>query len=284
MDDDIFARSAQLAYYFFFALFPALIFLTSLLGLFAGPGTKLHDSLLNYLATALPESAFELVQTTLDEIGRTSGGGKLGFGIVVTLWSAMSGMTALEDTLNAVHDVRERRPLWRRYGIALALTIVCSVLLISALAMVLYGNELANFIARHIGLRSGTLWTWKIAQWPLSLFFLAMVFSLIYYFCPDVDRLRWEWLTPGAVVGMTLWIVASFAFRVYLHYFNSYSKSYGSLGAVMVLLLWFYITGIMLLMGAEVNAEIERAATKPVGPDAKDQGRKSPMAPEPKSA
>lgn len=278
-EDDVFGRSAQLAYYFFFALFPALIFLTALLGLLAGSSTRLHDSLLGYMATALPPAAFDLIRQTLEHTTKASSGGKLGFGLIAALWSATSGMTALEDTLNAVYNVRESRPLWKTYGIAILLTIIGSVLLVVALAVILYGNTAANFVSDHVGLGPVATWTWKIVQWPIALAFLAMVFSLTYYYCPDVDQRHWQWLTPGAVVGMAMWILASAALRTYLHFYDSYTASYGSLGGVMVLLLWFYVTGMMLLLGAEVNAEIENAAAKRGLPDAKHKGQKTPADP-----
>ena len=278
-DDDVFGRSAQLAYYFFLALFPALICVTALIGLLAGSSAKLHDSLLSYIATALPPSAYELVSKTLEHTTTASGGGKIGFGILASLWSATAGMTALEDTLNAVYNTHESRPLWKVYGIAIALTIVTSILVIVALAVILFGGHVADFVATHVGLGPVALWSWKIVQWPIALAFLALVFSLTYYYCPDVDQRHWQWLTPGAVIGMVTWIIASAALRIYLHYYDSYTATYGSLGAVMILLLWFYVTGMMLLLGAEVNAEIENAAAKRGLPDAKHKGQKTPDAP-----
>lgn len=273
-EDDVFGRSAELAYYFFLALFPALIFFTALIGMLARTGTQLDQSLLGYMQTALPGPAYELVQKVLEQIARHSGSGKLTFGLITALWSATSGMTGLEDTLNAVYNVREGRPVWKIYGLAILLTIVCSILVIVALVVILYGNLLATLVAAHVGLGPVATWTWKIVQWPLAFLFLSVVFSLIYYYCPDVDQRHWQWLTPGAVAGMILWTVASFGFRVYLHYFNSYGTTYGAFGAVMILLVWFYITGMMLLLGAEVNAEIENAAAKRGVPYAKHKGQK----------
>jgi len=283
-DDNVFGRSAELGYYFFLALFPALIFFTALIGLLASTGTELHRSLLNYMQAAMPGSAYELVYKVFEKTTQASGAGKLSFGLIAALWSATSGMTALEDTLNAVYNVREGRPLWKTYGLAIILTIVCSILLVVALLVILYGNMLANFTSAHLGLGPVATWSWKIVQWPIAFAFLSLVFSLIYYYCPDVDQRHWEWLTPGAAAGMVLWLAASFGFRVYLHYFNAYSATYGAFGAVMILLVWFYITGMMLLLGAEVNAEIENAAAKRGVPDAKHKGQKVPAAPAEKGA
>lgn len=275
-DNDIFGRSAELAYYFFLAIFPALFFLTALLGLIAGPGTQVHQTLLDYIAKALPPSAYGVVSNVFNRTTAASGTGKLSFGILGALWSATSGMTALEDALNAVYGVRESRPFWKTYGVAILLTIACSVLMIVALFVILYGNAAANFVAGHVGLGPIVTWTWKIVQWPLAFFFLALVFSLTYYFCPDVDQRHWQWLTPGALAGIVLWIAATAGFRIYLHHYNSYTATYGSLGAVMILLVWFYVSGMMLLLGAEVNAEIEDAAAQRGLPEAKHKGDKVP--------
>lgn len=259
-EDDIFGRSAQLAYYFFLALFPGLIFLTAVLGLLAGPGTQLHDTLLHFMAAALPASVYELVHQTLEQSARASGGGKLTLGVLGTLWSATAGMSAVQDALNAVYKLKESRSFLRARAVALALTLIVSVLVIVAMALLLYGRELTVFAVRSIGLPPETMWIWQFVQWPLALFFLSLVFALVYYYAPNVKQRHWEWLTPGSLVGMTAWILASIALRIYLHYFNTYSKTYGSLGAVLILLIWFYVTAMMLLLGAEINAIIKSAA------------------------
>jgi membrane protein len=260
--DDVFGRSAQLAYYFFLALFPGLIFLTAIFGLLASPGTRLHDSLLRYMAAGLPHSVYELVHQTLEQNAQASGGGKLTFGILGTLWSATAGMSAVQDALNAVHKVKESRPFWRARAVALALTLVGSVLVIVAMALLLYGRELAALAGHYIGIAPVVKWMWEFVQWPVAFLFLSFTFALIYHYAPNVQQRRWEWLTPGSLVGMTAWVLASVALRVYLHYFHSFSATYGSLGAVIILLIWFYVTGMMLLLGAEINAVIKNAAAE----------------------
>jgi membrane protein len=230
------------------------------------------------MGTALPGSAFDLVRQTLEQITHASGGGKVTFGILVALWSATAGMTALQDTLNAVYNVREQRPIWKSRGMALGLTVAAIALLLITLGVILGGNSLANLAAHHLGLGPVATWSWKLVQWPVALVFLALVFAIIYYYAPDVEQRHWQWLTPGAVAGMLLWLLASAALRLYLHFFNSYSATYGSLGAVIILLTWFYVTGMMLLLGAEINAEIENAAAKSGQPDAKHKGQKVPNA------
>ena len=274
--DDIFGRAAELAYYFFLAIFPALIFATSVLGILAGPGTQLRNSLLQYLAQAMPGSAFQLIQQTLTEITKASGGGKLTFGLLATLWTASSGMVAIMSTLNAVYNIPEGRPIWKSRSIALGLTVAAGALVLVAIAIIIYGGALAELIASHIGLGSAGTVAWKVAQWPVALFFLSLVFALIYYYAPDLKEQNWAWITPGAIIGMVLWLVASFALRIYLHFFNSYSATYGSLGAAIILMLWFYVTGAAILIGGEINSEIENAAAKRGEPTAKEKGEKAP--------
>jgi membrane protein len=274
---DVFNRAAGLAYYSFFSLFPALILVSAIFGLLAGPGTRLHDMLLQYLGAVLPGAAFQMVQQVVNETTKTAGGAKITFGLLVTLWSASKVMSAVQDTLNAVYDVRRERPYWKAKSIAIALTIVCAILMILALTVILYGDMLADFVGDLVGLSAAFTWTWKIIEWPIAFFFVAMVFSITNYFAPDLEQRHWQWLTPGSVAGMATWIITSVAFRVYLHYFNSYTATYGSLGAVIILLTWFYVTALMLLLGAEVNAEIAKAGGKRGDPDSKRKGHKLPQ-------
>jgi membrane protein len=277
-DDDVFGRAAQLAYNFLFAIFPGLIFVTAVLGMLAGPGSQLRESLMRYMSSAMPPAAATLVERNLQQTSEASGGWKLAIGLILALWSASAGMAALQDTLNAVYNVKEGRPFWKSRGLAITLTIVCSVLVLIALAIILYGNAAAKFVSSHMGLGPVITWTWKIVQWPIAFLFLTLVFAIIYYAAPDVEQRHWEWISPGAVIGIVLWLIVSFGFRVYLHFFNSYSATYGALGAVIILMLWFYVTGAAVLTGGEVNAEIENAAAKRGEPEAKEKGQKRPQA------
>jgi membrane protein len=255
-DDDVLGRAGQLAYFFFFAVFPLGIFLTAMLGVFVGPGSPTAQNIAQYITRAMPGSAAGLVNQTLHQALAASGGGKLTFGIIVALLSASSGMAAMMDVLNSVFGVKEGRSLIKQRAIALALTIAVGILICVAIGLIVVGGNLAHAVA------GGALyWVWQIAQYPVAILFLLFSYSLIYYYAPNVDHPQWHWVTPGAVVGVVLWVVVSFALRVYLHFFNSYSASYGTLGAVMILLLWFYVTGLAFLIGGEINAIIERAGT-----------------------
>lgn len=171
-------------------------------------------------------------------------------------------MNALEDALNAVYKVKESRALWKTYGIALVLTVSVSVLIIAALTVFLYGDVLVQLVSNTIGLKPIFYWTWKIAQWPIALFFVSMVASIVYYAAPNLKQRRWQWFSPGALFATLGWVVASGLLRLYFHFFTSYAKTYGSLGAVMVLLTWLYVTGIMLLLGAETNMVFEVATVR----------------------
>jgi membrane protein len=159
---------------------------------------------------------------------------------------------------------------------AVGLTLILSVLIITALLLVLYGGRIADYVALNYGFGETFTVAWKIFQWPLVLAFVLLAFALIYYFAPDVRDQKWIWVTPGAVIGVGLWLLVSFSFRLYLHFFDSYSKTYGALGAVIVLMLWLYLSGAAILIGGEVNSEIEHAAARAGARDAKEEGEKAP--------
>lgn len=262
-DDDIFGRAAQLSYYFLLALFPLLLFLTSLLGYFVQAGTQLRGELLSYLSAVVPAQASALINTTIDEVSKASGGGKVSFGLLAALWAASNGMGAICAALNVAYEVKETRSWWQVRLVAVVLTISLSLLIMSALVLVLFGGHIADAIAAHLMFGRVFTITWKILQWPLVLAFVLGAFALIYYIAPDLKaRRKWAWITPGSVLAVLLWLLVSFAFRLYLHFFDSYSATYGSLGAVIILMLWFYLTGAAVLIGGEVNSEITFAAEK----------------------
>lgn len=272
--DDIFGRAAQLSYYFLLALFPLLLFLTSVIGLIIGSETGLRQSLFNYLGKVLPSSASELVSNTIFEVSSASGGGKISFGVLAALWAASNGMGAISESLNVAYHVKETRAWWKQRLIAVGLTVALAVLIITALVIVLYGGRIADSLATTYGLGGSFTLAWKILQWPIVLAFLFVGFALIYYWAPDLRDQDWRWVTPGSIVAVILWLLVSFAFRLYLHYFNSYSKTYGTLGAVIILMLWFYLTGAAILIGGEVNSDIEAAAARAGIPEAKEEGEK----------
>jgi membrane protein len=275
-EGDLLTRAAALSYYFLLALFPLLIFLTAMLGYFAEAGTELRKNLLNYLASIAPRTASQLVRATIEEITEGADSGKLSFGLLAALWFASFGMGAVGDTLNSAYGVRESRPWWRVRLISLGLTAALAALIISALALMLYGGEIGEGLAARYDFGGAFMAVWNVIQWPIVLGFVLFAFALIYYYAPDLRDQHWYWITPGSLIGVAVWLLVSFAFRFYLSYFDRYSVTYGSLGAVIVLLLWFYLTGAAILIGGKVNAVIEHAAARAGEPEAKLPGEKSP--------
>jgi membrane protein len=272
--DNLTGRAAELAFNFVLALFPLFIFLLSVLALFAARGTALRNSLFAHISQVLPPDAAHVMGKTLNEVMMNASNSKLTFGILLTIWFASGGMTSLMSALNGVYEVNERRSWVKVRVISVVLTIGISLLIILALAIVLSGGDLASRLGRHFGLQDIAVLTWNIAQWPIAIAFVTFSFSLIYYFAPDLEEQHWYWITPGSILGVVLWIAASFAFRAYLHFFNTYSRTYGSLGAVMILLMWLYVTGFAFLLGGEINAQIEHAAARRGHPEAKAPGEK----------
>jgi membrane protein len=271
-EDEVLTRSAALSYYFISALIPMLFLLVATLGLFA----KSHDlqsSLFSYAGRFMPPDAFSLLHKTLREIASSSSGIKLILGLALALWSGSAGISSLMDALNHCYRVKDSRPYWKRKLISITLTIAISALTVVALVIVLSGAAIARFAGAHTGLSSFTVMIWQIAQWPVAFFFVVFALALIYYWTPDIEQ-KWQWITPGSLLGVVLWLGASVLFRVYLHYFNSYGRTYGSLGAVIVLLFWLYITAMAILSGGEINSEIENAAAKRGHPEAKETGEK----------
>jgi len=267
-EDEILARAAQLSYFFLLAIFPLLIFLITLLGYFNSGGSHLERRLIGYLGDVMPPAALHLIVVTIDQVTRARGTGKLGFGLLLTLWVASSGMRSLAQALNAAYDVRETRPWWKVRLISIALTVALAVLIISALLIVLYGGRVAHAVAAifHAGAVFSVLW-W-ILQWPIALAFVIVAFVMIYRFVPNVSAKRHgqglptsdyrrRWFSPGVIIAVALWLLVSLLLRLYLHFFNSYNATYGSLGALIILMLWFYLTGAAILLGGEINCEFE---------------------------
>ena len=259
-DHDIFGGAAQLSYYFLLALFPLLLFLMTLLGYFADAGSELRRKLMTYLASVMPGSAITLVHATLDEISDAKGGAKLSLGILAALWAASNGMGAISSTLNAAYGARETRSWWKVRLISIGLTIAVSLMVVVALALVMYGGHIGERLAAHFDLSNAFTIVWKLVQWPIAIFFLMLTFNMIYYYAPDGDKGKRRWWTLGTITAIALWLLVSLGFRLYLHYFNSYSVTYGSLGALIVLMLWFYFTGLAILIGGEINSELEQKA------------------------
>ena len=268
-------HAAALSFYFLLALFPLMLFLITILGFFAESGTELRSQLLVTLSRVVPYSASTLIYTTIDEIGQNADGSKLSFGILTALWIASSGMGAISEALNAMYGVRESRPWWKVRLASVGLTIALAVLIISALLLILYGGEIGEAITKYFNQTKDFETFWIVAQVPFVLAFVLLTFAMVYYFAPNLYDQKWYWITPGSIIGILLWLLVSFLFRIYLRYFDTYSATYGALGAVIVLMLWFYLTGVAILIGGKINAEIEGAAAEVGIEGAKHHGDKA---------
>ena len=277
-EDDVFGRSAALAYYFFLAIFPGMLFLLTIFGLVVGNRPSVQQTLMSYLAGMMPADANHLLDQVIQQTALHAAGWLLIVGILGALWSASSGFSSLMTTLNFVYDVREERPWWKSRGISVALTIVVGILIFLAILATVIGGWVATQVGGAVGLSAPIQELWRIAQYVVALFFVVLAFAVLYRWGPDVKNAKWQWITPGAALGVLVWIAASIGLRIYLHFFNSYAKTYGSVGAVIILMLWFYITGLAMLIGGEINAEIEHAAAEHGRPDAKGRGEKTPPA------
>ena len=266
--DDVFNLAAQQAYYFFFALFPALLALISIASFF--PIENLTDEIVNNLGRVAPKDVIDIVTQQLGQIAQSNAGGILTVAFLFTLWSSSSAVVSMCSTLNAAYDITEGRPWWKVRLTAIALTVGLAVFILVSMTLVVAGPTLAEKIAEAMHLGPVFTWTWLILQWPLVFVLVATAIAMIYYFAPDAEQ-DWVWITPGSVLATLLWVVASLGFKFYIANFANYNETYGAIGGVMVLLLWFYVSGIALLIGAELNAEIEHAS-----PYGKDAGEKVP--------
>jgi membrane protein len=260
--------AAQLAYYFFFSLFPAVLVGIAVASFF--PLEHFVDRIVGALGGLVPGDITTILQAQIRKISDGKNGGILTFGLVVALWSSSAALMGLIDALNRAYDLVEGRPWWKVRLQALGLTLALAAFIVVAFALVLVGPTVADYIARSTGLGPIFAWTWKVLQWPLVLALVALGAAFVYYFAPDAEQ-DWVWVTPGAVLASIIWLAASLGFKYYVTNFGSYTETYGAIGGVMVLLLWFYLSGVVFLLGAELNAEIEHAS-----PYGKAAGEKVP--------
>lgn len=254
-DDQIPGRAAQMSFYFFLSVFPVLLILMVALSLFLDSQSLIRTTLLDRLALALPTGVVALFTRLLDHLAGHSRA-PVTWGILVALWAASSGMVATIRGLNEASAVAEARPWWQRRLVGLALTLTMMVLLTAAMLLLAYGVPMADALAQGMGLGPSFVLAWRIAQWPLIFSFVLLAFDLLYHFAPNRPHRRWQWLRPGTLMAIGLWLAASLGLKVFAANFAHYNVAYGSVGAVIVLLLWFYLTSIAILLGATVNAQL----------------------------
>jgi membrane protein len=256
--NDFYGASAQLAYYFLLALFPMLIFLTSLIGFLP----EAQESIFNLVGRIFPPQTMQLITDTLKDIVNNRSGKLLSFGILGALWAASGGVQALMGTLNLAYHVKEWRAFWKVRLIAIGLTVMLALMIIGGMVLIMFADKFSVWMAALLGLGSSFALLWGVAEYLLGLFLLLIGIEVIYHFAPNI-KLRWRLVTPGGLFALVALIVSSHLFSLYLRYAPSYSVTYGSLGAVIVLMLWLYLMGMTLLVGGEINSVIREAAGKP---------------------
>jgi membrane protein len=265
LNDNLFGSAAELGYWFLFALFPTLVSASSIIGLAVRHASQNYDRLLHYMSLVIPPSAYSIVLQTFNQITQSSNGKKVTFGLAAALWAASAGFSAIQDSMNAVYKIKESRAYWKVRGCAVLISTLLSLMITAILSSLLAADffaRLAGARIYHHALALAAVIAIRTLGWIVAIGLLALLFAVIYYWAPDLKQKRWRWLTPGGAIGILGWALASVGLRVYLHFFDSYTLTYGSLGAVIILLTWFYLSGLMLLLGAEVNSEIEAAATE----------------------
>ncbi len=256
-EEDILSTAAQVAFYFSFALFPLLLFLVSLFGIILESADEFRTELFFYLRQIMPSSAFDLVQTTIKEVTENSSGGKLTIGLLIALWSASAGIDSLRIALNSVYSLEEKRSWIKTKLLSLFLTFSLTVLITIACGIVFYGWKFISLILSTINLPIPSPLFLMIFQWIIVLAVLLIIFGLLYNFLPMHEPHKWVWITPGSITGIILWLSLSYAFRLYLSFFNTYDRTYGSLGAVIILMLWLYLTALVILIGGIINATLQ---------------------------
>jgi membrane protein len=262
-EDEVFGMAARLAFYHFLAIFPVLLLFLLLLLKLSGPGSQMRTALVDSFAQLLPDRASFLLSSTIAQLDRTAA---MGIGMWSALagsgWAAVNGTWALMAGLNMAYEVKEKRRWWQLAALALALTLALAILSFIALALILYGSRAASSIGPHLGIAAQPKVFWRLMQWLVTIVLLLTAFALLYRFAPNLPDREWQWSTPGAVVALILWIGSALLLRAYYRYFHASEQIYGSLASVAMLMMWFYFTSAAILIGGELNSEIEKAAGK----------------------
>jgi membrane protein len=258
-EGSVLSRAAELAYYFLLALFPMLIFLTSLIGFLPDA----QENIFRALASVMPGEAMKLVHETILDVVRHRSGGLISFGVLGALWAASGGVSAVMNALTVAYDVKDDRSFWKVRLIAIVLTVMLALLIVVGVILIMFGDRFSVWLAAWLGLGPAFAVFWGVVDYLLGLAFVFLGLQFIYHFGPNIKQ-GWRWITHGAVFAVVSLVIASLLLSLYLRYGPSYSATYGSLGAVIVLMLWLYLIGAAVIIGGEVNANIRQAADKAV--------------------
>jgi membrane protein len=249
-EDEVFGQAARLAFYYFLAIFPAILLLLILLDTSAIVGTELRNTLLESFRQLVPPAASAMITKTTGELNAKAVIGAGAFwGALCAVWATLNGTWAMMTGLNRAYEVKEERPWWKVLAVAFGLTLALGVMGLLALGAMLYGGHISPF-------------PWRVVGWPVIIILLLVSFALLYRFGPNVKDRSWRWSTPGAVVAIVLWAGSTLLLRIYQERFSSSQRIYGELEPVATLLLWLYFTGAAILIGGEANSEIEKAAAE----------------------
>src|SRR4030095_13016856 len=252
-------RAAELAFYFLLALFPLLIFLLNLISFMPG----VQETILFWLSRLMPPDATRMVETWVQNVFANRSGGLISFGLIFSLWAASNGVGSLIAALNSAYEVEEGRPFWKAHLVSLGLTIALCLLVIGGALLITFGDPLARGLANLVSYQRTIGQIWLVIRYLMGLAMLTIGMAVIYVFAPNV-RQRWTWIAPGALFAVVTFVSASYLFSLYIRYAPSYNATYGSLGAVIVLMLWSYLMGLIMYIGGEINSQIASAAGKRV--------------------
>ena len=274
LDDEMSTYASALAYQMLFSLFPFLLFLIALIGFLHLPDFFSWLRLQSELV--LPPQALDQVNPVIDQLQQPKGG-LLSIGIVIALWTASAGVRLMMSAMNAAYDVVEARPAWKRIPLSVFYTIGIAGMMLTVAALMVTGPQVMNWLAAQIGMEDFIVTLWTILRWPLIIVLLMVAVAIMYYVMPDVKQ-SFRFITPGSVLAVVVWILASLGFAYYVKTFADYNAMYGSIGAIIVLLLYFYISAAVLLLGAEMNAVIEHMSAEGKDKGEKEEGERDTVA------
>ncbi|WP_067497330.1 YihY/virulence factor BrkB family protein [Actinoplanes sp. TFC3] len=268
-EDNISDWAAALTYYGVLSIFPGALVLVSILGLLSDNGQQTVQDTLNQVA---PNQIKDLVNQVL---GQVSDSGTASFaaivGLIAAFWSASGYIAAFMRASNAIYDVPEGRPIWKTLPIRVGVTAIVGIMLILSAVIVVFTGDLAQAVGDSIGLGSAAVTTWNIAKWPVLILLVSLMFAILYWASPNAKTGGFRWVSPGGIFAVLLWVLASGAFAIYLANFANYNKTYGTLGGVIAFLVWLWISNIAIMLGAELDAELERGRAIAAGHDPDDE-------------
>ena len=272
-DNAITDRAAQLTYYFVFALFPFLFFLVTLTAYL--PLQSAMQDMLARLDQLMPGQAMAIVQDQLQKLLTVQRPKLLTVSLALASWSASRGVDAIRTALNLAYDVKESRPFWRTQSMAIGITVIGAVVVLVSITLIALGGKGGEWLADRLGVEQVYAMVWGFLRWPITMFLIMFVAATLYYVLPDVEQ-EWRFITPGSVVGTALWLLSTWGFTQYAEHFGKYDVTYGSIGGVIVLLTWLYLTGLIFILGGEINAILEHAAHEGKAPGARAAGEAPP--------